>query len=159
MSQGRTARPSKTYPRAGDIAPAETQPKKRYGFNAPPLDPQRKPFVRSRKAMKRGKSTTAPTVEEKRWMDEVVAYGCIVCRLQYGCFRECEVHHLLRGSIRMGHLFTIGLCAPGHHRDALPGLGMVSRHPTKSNFERRYGTEMELLELTRKALKWEKVSA
>ncbi|MDB5814450.1 MAG: hypothetical protein JWN23_1567 [Rhodocyclales bacterium] len=141
VSQGRTARPSKTYPRAGDI---------------PPLNPARKAFKwpKQRKRMRQGKSTATPAVEEKRWMEAVVAYGCIVCRLQYGCFRECEVHHLLRGGIRMGHLFTIGLCAPGHHRDALPGLGMVSRHPTKTSFERRYGTEMELLEQTQTALHW-----
>ena len=45
----------------------------------------------------------------------------------------------------MGHLYSLPLCAPGHHRNG--GRLMVSRHPFKSRFEMRYGTEMELLNM------------
>jgi hypothetical protein len=141
-----TSRPSKIVP---------------HSFSAPPLEQDRKPFKwkKQTRPMKQGKSTTSPTAEEKRWMEAIAAYGCIVCHQQFGCFREGEIHHLLSGGIRKGHLFTICLCAPGHHRDALPGLGMVSRHPARANFERRYGTEAELLEQTRIAIGWKGAEA
>lgn len=90
----------------------------------------------------------APTVEESRWMDAIVAYGCIACRLDGRAPRPTCVHHILRGGVRMGHLFTLGLCDPGHHQGG-ESLGLISRHPWKARFEARYGTELELLERVR----------
>lgn len=86
----------------------------------------------------------APTVAEARWMDAIVRYGCIACRIDGGMQRAPAVHHLLRGGVRMGHLFTLPLCDPGHHQGG-EQFGMVSRHPWKARFEEKYGTEAELL--------------
>lgn len=55
---------------------------------------------------------------------------------------------LLKSGRRMGHLFTIPLC-PAHHRGQRNDEVCTSRHPYKSAFERRYGTEAELLAMTR----------
>jgi hypothetical protein len=74
--------------------------------------------------------------------------GCVACRLDGLGFRPAAVHHILRGGRRIGHLFTLPLCDPGHHQGGQP-LGMLSRHPWKAQFEARYGTELELLELLR----------
>ena len=95
--------------------------------------------------MKRGKSTTTPTKAERAWMSAITAFGCIVCYLQGRGYVPAAVHHLLSGGIRMGHLFSIPLCDPGHHQNAPAGCGEVSRHPNQAEFERRYGTEMDLL--------------
>lgn len=54
---------------------------------------------------------------------------------------------LLKSGRRMGHLFTLPLC-PAHHRGHRNDLQCVSRHPYRAAFERRYGTEAELLQKT-----------
>lgn len=86
----------------------------------------------------------APTVEERRWMNFIVVFGCIACRMDGVAPRPTCVHHILRGGRRMGHLHTLGLCDPGHHQGGEP-LGLISRHPWRARFEAKYGTEEELL--------------
>lgn len=96
---------------------------------------------------KPGKRT--PNDAERRWMDFIVDYGCICCRLDGHAPRPTAVHHILRGGLRMGHLHTLGLCDPGHHQGGQQ-FGMVSRHPDKAQFEQRYGTEQALLGILQK---------
>ena len=91
---------------------------------------------------KPGKGTA--NAEERAWMDFIVAYGCIACHMDGHGFTPPAVHHILRGGRRIGHLFTLPLCDPGHHQGGAP-RGMVSRHPWKARFEAKYGTELELL--------------
>lgn len=94
------------------------------------------------KRMRQGK--VAPTAEESAWMKKVAAFGCIVCWLHHGARTPGAVHHLIQGGRRMGHLYTINLCDPGHHQNS-PTPAKISRHPNKARFEQAYGTEMELL--------------
>ena len=94
--------------------------------------------------MRRGKSTGTPTKDEACWMAAIKEFGCVVCHLQGRGYVPAAVHHILSGGIRLGHLFTIPLCDPGHHQHAPKGSGEVSRHPDRVEFEQRYGTEMEL---------------
>ena len=86
----------------------------------------------------------APTALEKRWMDAIVAHGCVACLLDGVWPRPACVHHILRGGVRMGHLFTLPLC-PGHHQDGTGAPGLIARHPYKARFEQRYGSEFDLL--------------
>lgn len=86
----------------------------------------------------------APNAEERAWMDWIVSYGCIACRIDGHGFTPPAVHHILRGGRRMGHLFTLPLCDPGHHQGG-EARGVISRHPWKARFEARYGTELQLL--------------
>lgn len=99
------------------------------------------PLLKEIKA-KTGKRT--PTKAETAWMDWIVAYGCIACRLDGLTSPRPAVHHMLRGGQRIGHLFTLPLCDPGHHQGG-QAAGMVSRHPWKARFEQRYGSEDFLL--------------
>lgn len=94
---------------------------------------------------KPGKYT--PNAAERAWMDWIVAFGCVAC-WKDGKSRPAAVHHILKGGRRMGHLFTLPLCDPGHHQNGQP-LGLVSRHPYKARFEVHYGTELDLLEMLR----------
>lgn len=98
-------------------------------------------------AARPGKRT--PTLAEREWMDWIVGYGCICCRLEGRGWRMAAVHHILRSGRRIGHLFTLPLCDPGHHQQG-ESLGMVSRHPWKARFEAQFGTELELLERLQK---------
>ncbi len=85
----------------------------------------------------------APNKAEREWMDAIVRYGCVACRMDGLGFRPAAVHHILRGGRRLGHLFTLPLCDPGHHQGR--GRDFPSRHPWKAAFEAKYGTEAELL--------------
>lgn len=86
----------------------------------------------------------APTTAEREWMANIVAYGCVACRMDGFGVVPPAVHHILRGGRRIGHLFTLPLCDPGHHQGG-SSRGMVSRHPWKARFEQRYGSEDFLL--------------
>lgn len=103
-----------------------------------------KPDIGKPISPKPGKKT--PTREEREWMEWVTGYGCIACRLDGRPPRPTAVHHILQGGRRMGHLFSLGLCDPGHHQQG-QDLGLTSRHPWKTRFEAKYGTELELLQM------------
>ena len=62
-------------------------------------------------------------------------------------------HEIVGNGAVTACILTIGLCDLGHHQGARAKSGHVSRHPNKAEFERRYGTETFLLELTRHAIK------
>jgi hypothetical protein len=94
------------------------------------------------KRMRQGK--VAPNAEEQAWMDRARAFGCVVCFLQTGLRTPAAIHHILSGGRRMGHLFTLPLCDPGHHQNSR-SKDKISRHPDKARFEAAYGTELELL--------------
>ncbi|WP_353191395.1 Ref family recombination enhancement nuclease [Pandoraea pnomenusa] len=85
---------------------------------------------------------------EREHMGIVAGLSCIVCRnLGFG-ESPAEVHHvrfLAGGAQRSGHTNTIPLC-PLHHR--IGGYG-VAFHAGPAEFQRRYGTEEQLLEQTR----------
>lgn len=125
-----------------------------------PLRPLQRPVVLARistqaqarpKEIKARKGKRAPTVAERAWMDAIVEFGCVACWIDGHASRPACVHHILRGGHRLGHLFTLPLCDPGHHQGGKP-LGMISRHPDKTIFEAHYGTEIYLLNYLQRKL-------
>lgn len=94
------------------------------------------------KRMRQGK--VAPNAAEQAWMDKARAFGCVVCFLQSGLRTPAVIHHILAGGRRMGHLYTLPLCDPGHHQNSATPQ-KISRHPHKARFDAAYGTELELL--------------
>jgi len=99
------------------------------------------------RAKRTGHGKVKPTAEEKAWMSAISQF-CIVCHLHHGVIAQAEVHHLKQGDRRMGHSFSIGLCAR-HHRGGADEGPFISRHPWIRRFEAAYGTEEELLEQQR----------
>jgi hypothetical protein len=95
------------------------------------------------------------THAERVWMDRITQLGCIVCWLSEGMTTPAEVHHMLSGGRRLGHLSTIPLCYL-HHRSGRNDEEVVSRDQSQRRFEERYGTEAFLLMETRMlvALRW-----
>ena len=88
--------------------------------------------------------------EDKKRYDQLSQLGCIVCLLEKGVNSPPEIHHPY-GRTGNGNQETIGLCYY-HHREGSDCTAYTSRHPFKSRFEARYGTEAYLLEETNKLL-------
>lgn len=82
-----------------------------------------------------------------RHMGKVAALGCVVCRnLGYGP-TPAQVHHIKEecgAGQRQSDFLTIPLCAE-HHLDGGKG---VAFHAGWKEFERLYGTELDLLAQT-----------
>jgi hypothetical protein len=118
-----------------------------------------KPMARSTKPMaavgqrarRTGQGKVAPTAAEQAWMDKAREFGCIVCYLQHGARTPAAIHHILSGGRRMGHMFTLPLCDPGHHQNS-PTPAKISRHPYKTRFEAAYGSELALLDTLKNLL-------
>lgn len=82
--------------------------------------------------------------------------GCIVTRIKRGIYAPPDIHHILDGGRRLGHAHTIPL-TPWYHRGII-----TTEHTTKEMldmfgpsmaldkraFEKKFGTESELLKLT-----------
>jgi hypothetical protein len=88
------------------------------------------------------------TKDEACFQDAVRQIGCIVCLTHHGLHSPCDIHHILSGGRRSGEMNVLGLCVR-HHRDGGDNKEWTSRHPWRLKFEKRYGTELELLERTR----------
>lgn len=91
------------------------------------------------------------TKAEREHMGIVAGSFCIVCRNEGLGESPAELHHprfLAGGGQRSSHMDVIALCPP-HHR--LGGWG-VAFHAGPAEFERRYGTEAELLAQTRREM-------
>ena len=89
-------------------------------------------------------------------MDAVAVLGCVVCLKHHHLHTPAAVHHIVEGSRRLGHFYTIGLCDPGHHQNS-PTPQKLSRHPHKARFEKKYGTEYELLAYVQNLLNWKPI--
>lgn len=97
--------------------------------------------TRSRSRIKRSKQKTA---DERKHMARIGSMPCCICGAQ-----PVEVHHL-RSQVGMGrkasHFQTLPLCTE-HHRGQTGFHGLGSKA-----FERKYGSEHDLLEKVRIAL-------
>jgi hypothetical protein len=85
----------------------------------------------------------SPTKTQRERMSRIVDAGCLVCRLFQGVWSPASIHHVTTGRKR-NHDDTIALCAQ-HHQ--LGGTG-VAIHANRVLWEKKYGTQDELLEAT-----------
>jgi hypothetical protein len=86
-------------------------------------------------------SSRKPTTAEKAHMASVAALGCIVCRRELGVYSPAAIHHV-DGKTKPGaHMRVLPLCGV-HHQTG--GYG-VALHAGKAEFERRHGSQAELL--------------
>ena len=81
------------------------------------------------------------TKSEKEHLRKVAELGCMACR-KLGYKTPAEIHHIRNGTKgkRSSHFDTIGLC-PYHHRTSNESI-----HLNPKEFEKKFGTEKELLE-------------
>ena len=82
-----------------------------------------------------------PTSAEDRHMDAVAELGCVVCRIHLGVFSPAAIHHI-DGKTKPGaHMRVLPIC-PNHHTNG--GYG-VALHSGRVEWEKRYGTQAELM--------------
>ena len=109
-------------------------------------------------------STRAPTKYEAERIEAMKRLGCVACAVLSIPYAHVECHHLLDGGVRMGHWFSIPLCA-GHHRGAFTALQrdlldenqQVAISDGRKRFSAIYGTERQLWERVQIRLKLPKV--
>jgi hypothetical protein len=88
-------------------------------------------------------STGTPTKAERSRWGRFKEIGCICCVLAFGLVGQAfEVHHLVSGNRRMGHVYSIPLC-PQHHRYKGIGLWTSIANGSKA-FARVHGTQIDL---------------
>lgn len=93
------------------------------------------------------------TKAEKQHLAKLCELGCVACHIQGTPGTRAEIHHLRDGvgmSQRSSHYRAIPLCCV-HHRGTF-GLSIPSIHGSKNAFIAAFGTEAELLELTKSLL-------
>lgn len=100
-------------------------------------------------------STGTPTKAEQARMDAMKEMGqCVAC-YQIGIHGRgpIEIHHLLSGNKRIGHMATVSLC-PWHHRGVIDMpktaaeeiFGPSLAHGSKP-FRAKFGSDAELMAL------------
>ncbi|WP_330114095.1 Ref family recombination enhancement nuclease [Pseudomonas sp. JS3066] len=84
------------------------------------------------------------TQAQKDWHHMLVSgVGCIACRVEAGEFNDfCSIHHIDGRTKPHAHWNVLPLCA-AHHQTGGEG---VAFHHNKARFEKRFGTQRELLE-------------
>ena len=83
-----------------------------------------------------------PTAAEKAHMASVAALGCIVCRREWGVYSPAAIHHVDGKTKPDAHFKILSLCG-AHHQTGGYGIAL---HAGRAEWERRYGTQAELLE-------------
>lgn len=93
------------------------------------------------------------TKNEQLWMDKICQLGCIVCKLHHQTWSPGSPHHIDGARKPGAHFKTICLCHVHHQADD-SNQKYESVHGNKARFEKRYGTQLELLEKTKEAVLW-----
>ena len=99
-------------------------------------------------------STGTPTKAEQARFDKMKEIGlCVACYQRRITGRQhIEIHHLLSGNKRIGHMATVSLC-PWHHRGIADcgtafmtkcAIGPSLAHGSKP-FRAEFGTDKDLL--------------
>lgn len=83
-----------------------------------------------------GKQQT--TAAEKRYYDRAAALGCLVCQ------KPTQLHHIRTERIK-DNMLVIPLCQEHH-------TGGFSNHMTPDTFQNIYGSELQMLADTNRAL-------
>lgn len=103
------------------------------------------------------------TPDEKRhiYLSKHVV-GCLPCLLNGWCDQHADYHHVIDGNKRYGHLVGFPQCL-WHHRGKVDWAHTLTLEETlermgpsfelhRKEFLKRYGTEMELVELNKYAI-------
>lgn len=106
--------------------------------------------------------TDTPTRDERHRMNQIIEIGCVVSQVLGRRNVPAQIHHVLRGGKRLGHMHTIGL-TPWYH-EGEPPYGLTKARcyeiygPSlklhRREFIEGFGSEYELVELTSRMIAW-----
>jgi len=98
----------------------------------------------------------AVTPDEKAMWDRLAQLGGVACMKDGHYNPHVSIHHC-DGRTKPGcHGLVLPLCG-SHHQD--DGSGAIAIHPWKARFEKRYGTQAELMVLCQELLKGGRAAA
>ena len=109
-------------------------------------------------------STGKPTKAEQARFDKMKDMGaCMACKQQnWKGWQPIEIHHLLSGNKRRGHIFTVSLCSwhhrgvyqsgHGHDKQTLTKLLGASLANGSKPFHAEFGSDDELLAMQNEIL-------
>lgn len=87
----------------------------------------------------KGKS---PSAAQKRFHDALCrAVGCVACAMEDRFNDYVSIHHIDGRTKPDAHWLVLPLCGPHHQDDGTA----IAVHPWKTQFEDRYGKQMDLL--------------
>lgn len=93
------------------------------------------------------------TNDEKEFHSLQAQFGCIACYLDGRKNTWVSIHHTEGRTKKDCEKKTLALCSE-HHQTG--GEEAPSIHPWRRRFESKYGTEQELLLLTKTLIRWTK---
>lgn len=106
------------------------------------------------------KNSKPPTKAEQERIEQMMTFMCPFCEIAGYAYREHnECHHMLSGNKRMGHWYSIPVCA-GHHRgewtvrqrSLMDPQYLVSISDGRKMFTRVFPTERQVWELVQRKL-------
>lgn len=101
--------------------------------------------VPARKATLKARQLSVTAEEKLMWDRLATEIGCIACMIDGQFNPYVSIHHV-DGRTKPGcHSLVLPLCAQHHQHDDTDPAGRVGVHPYKARFERRYGTQDELM--------------
>ena len=89
----------------------------------------------------------SPTAKQLRKWNELVAQGCIACRIDGRGYVPATIHHCGPTCGKRDHDRVIGLCAE-HHLYQFAVEGVPNREKNPIEFAARYGTDDELQKMS-----------
>ena len=98
------------------------------------------PNPKPKKIVKR--NTHKPNTAESKHLRSVKELDCIAC----GKHAPSDAHHITDCGRRISHYHTLPLCKGCHQ------TGNISVHGSKRTFEAKWGTQLQLLEKTKRLL-------
>lgn len=90
------------------------------------------------------------TNEEKAYQNAVAELGCIACMLDGRLNNYVSIHHVDGRTKPGAHMKILALCFP-HHQGGTKFEPSV--HPWKRAFEKKYGSQETLMQMTGEAVK------
>jgi hypothetical protein len=97
------------------------------------------------KIKSRGMKGRTPTAEERCFMDAIGSLGCLACAKDGVVNPWISLHHIQGRTAPGAHFLVLGLCAPHHQQDDSDPMRRLSVHGHRTQFEAKYGTQLELL--------------
>ena len=85
------------------------------------------------------------TKDEKKHQNNVADLGCIACEKDGILNTYVSIHHCDGRTKKGSHMKVLALCA-GHHQDGTDNdKSKIAIHPFKARFEKKYGTQNDLM--------------
>ena len=91
-----------------------------------------------------------PTLKERKFWGRLArTVGCIACRIDGVRNTHVSIHHIDGRTKRGSHKRVLPLCGP-HHQTG--DIDTPCLHPWVARFEKKYGTQYELLKMCHEIL-------